>query len=261
MMKNKIWMLAIAFAAILASCNNDDNGNSSDSAQLELRLTDGPADYDAILLDIQRIEFKLNNEEGLEFPFANPGIYDLLELNNGVDLLLGNHHLPVGNLKQMRLILGPNNKIIVNGVEHPLQTPSAQQSGLKFNVNHILEPGMAYKMWIDFDAGKSIVETGNGGYILKPVIRTFTDLTNGMIEGKVLPIESLTTVYAMQNQSDTIATALPNLDGYFKFMGLPEGNYRLVFDAQNPAFSDKEISPVSVVFGQINNLGDIIMTP
>lgn len=253
--------MLIALGVMMISCNSDDNGDSEGTAKLELRLTDGPADYDAIKLDIQRIELKINEEENYLFPFNHPGIYDLLELNNGIDVLLGEATLPIGEIHQIRLILGPNNTIVVNGVEHPLQTPSAQQSGLKLNVHHTLLPDMVYKMWLDFDAGKSIVETGNGGFILKPVIRTFTDLTNGMIEGKVLPMESLTTVYAMQNLNDTIATAIPNPDGYFKFMGMQEGTYRLKFDAENPVFQDKEMEPVNVTFGQITNVGEVIITP
>lgn len=261
MKKLLLWMI-IAIGLVLVSCNNDDNGNANgETAKFELRLTDGPADYDAILLDIQRIEIKLNDEENYLFHFNNPGIYDLLELNNGMAILLGNANLPLGEIHQIRLILGQNNTIVVNGVEHPLQTPSAQQSGLKLNVHHTLLPDMVYKMWLDFDAGKSIVETGNGGYILKPVIRTFTDLTNGMIEGRVDPVEAMTIVYAMQNLNDTIATAIPNPDGYFKFMGMPEGTYRLRFDANNPLFQDQELSPVNVSFGNITNVGDIVMTP
>lgn len=246
---------------ISLSCSNDDNSGSEETATVELRLTDGPADYDAIHLDVQGVEFKINNQEGIDFPLENPGIYNLLDLNNGVDVLLGERLLPVGNISQMRLILGANNTITVNGVVHPLDTPSAQQSGLKFNIQQTFEPGMVYKMWIDFDAGKSIVETGNGGYKLKPVIRAFTELTNGMIEGKVLPIDALTTVYAMQNEIDTVATAIPNPDGYFKFMGLPQGAYNLRFDAANPAYQDSELNPVNVTFGQITNVGDIVMIP
>jgi hypothetical protein len=37
---------------------------------------------------------------------------------------------------------------------------------------------------------KSIVETGNGKYILKPVIKIYTEALSGSIQGVVQPVES-----------------------------------------------------------------------
>ena len=261
-MRNLFFALVASFGLFLVGCNDDDNNsNPNGHATVELRLTDDPANYEEVNIDIQQVVFKINNGDDIVFPLENPGIFNLLELNNGIDVLLGEALLPVGDISQIRLILGENNSIKVDGTVHPLDTPSAQQSGLKINVHYTLEPNMVYKIWLDFDAGKSIVERGNGTYGLKPVIKAYTDLTNGMIEGTVLPIEALTTVYAMQNEVDTVATAIPNPDGYFKFTGMPEGAYNLKFDAENPDFQDQELDAVNVVFGTVTNVGEIIMMP
>lgn len=259
-MKKLLMLGIISFALFTTSCNNDDSGNSNDTATLELRLTDGPADYEEINLDVQAVEIKMNGET-MDFPINNPGIFNILELNNGVDVLLGNAVLPVGQISQIRLILGEDNTINVNGEIHPLDTPSAQQSGLKINVHYEFEPGMVYKVWLDFDAGKSIVERGNGTYGLKPVLRAYTELTNGMIEGHVLPLEAMTTVYALQNVQDTIAVAIPEPNGYFRFSGMEEGTYRLKFDAENESFQDQELNDVNVTFGSVTNVGEIILVP
>lgn len=260
-------MKKIFFACILSiglfaiGCSDDESsGNSGDTATLELRLTDGPADYEEINLDVQAVEIIVEGEN-INFPIPNPGVYNILELNNGIDVLLGNAPIPVGDVSQIRLILGDDNTIRVNGELHPLDTPSAQQSGLKVNVHYNFEPGMVYHVWLDFDAGKSIVERGNGTYGLKPVVRAYTDLTNGMIEGHVLPIEALTTVYAIQNVQDTIAVAIPEPTGYFRFSGMEEGTYNLKFDAGNEAFQDQELENVNVTFGNITNVGEVIMVP
>jgi hypothetical protein len=53
-----------------------------------------------------------------------------------------------------------------------IEYPSAEQSGLKLQVNQTLQEGIMYHVLLDFDANKSIVKLGNGGYKLKPVIRT-----------------------------------------------------------------------------------------
>lgn len=78
--------------------------------------------------------------------------------------------MPLVILKEMRLILGPNNTIMVDSVLHDLETPSAEQSGLKIKVDKNLSLTLD-SLTIDFDAKQSIVETGNGKFILKPVIR------------------------------------------------------------------------------------------
>jgi hypothetical protein len=43
-------------------------------------------------------------------------------------------------------------------------------------------------MYFDFDANKSIVKLGNGGYKLKPVIRTVETAISGAIKGTITPI-------------------------------------------------------------------------
>jgi hypothetical protein len=246
----------LSTALVFTSCNkNDDEGTS----QLKVHLTDGPADYDAVLIDVQEIEIHSDANGWQTFNILHPGIYNLLDFNNGLDTLIADATLPSGQISQMRLILGPNNSVIVNGTTYPLATPSAQQSGLKFNIKQQLDPGAVYHMWIDFDAGKSVVEQGNGTYSLKPVIRTYTELTNGQIKGVVLPAAAEAVVYAIGN-TDT-ATAIPDAQGAFLFSGMPEGNYTVWLDAtDSTGYVDSTLNNVPVVFGQVNDLGTITLS-
>lgn len=235
----------------ISSCNDSDEKNT---ATVNVRLTDGPAAYDAVNIDIQKIEIN-SNGGWTQLNFPKPGVYNLLTFKNGTDVVLGQAELPEGNVSQMRMVLGSNNSIVVNGISYPLQTPSAQQSGLKFNWHQTLSANGAYTVWIDFDAGRSVVTTGNGSYILKPVIRTFSELTNGQIKGYVQPQAAQSVVHAIM-ASDTISTAIPNPDGFFMFSGLPQGNYTVSYDAGNSTgYVDENTGNVSVTFGQITNLG------
>jgi hypothetical protein len=69
----------------------------------------------------------------------------------------------------------------------PLDTPSAQQSGLKLRHGFEVEPGAEVDLVLDFDACRSIVKAGNSGkYNLKPVISVMPVLT-GSIAGAVDP--------------------------------------------------------------------------
>ena len=259
-MKKYSFLIGCLVLGITINSCSDDNSNTptDEKAKLELRLTDAPANFDAVYIDVIGISYKMSTGDWQTYTTV-PKVYDLLELNNGVDVVLGNEWLPAGRLEEIRLLLGDKNEIVVDGVRYNLDTPSAQQSGLKIKVHTDLIAGNVYKMWLDFDVAKSIVERGNGTYGLKPVIRAFTELTNGQIEGKVLPIEAIATVYAMQNVTDTIAVAIPNETGYFKFMGLPEGVYDIKADAANINFTDVVVPDVHVTYGQLTIMEPIIL--
>jgi len=172
-MKKIIFFIVIVIF-IAVGCNNDKG-----TGTLSVHLTDAPAAYDEILIDLQGLKINVtgtDDEGGWQDLTLNiTGQIDLLTLTNGESIWLTDEELPVGNIAQMRMILGPNNQIVVDGKTQPLDTPSAQQSGLKFNINATIEEGKTYKLYIDFDAEKSIVEKGNGTYSLKPVITVKTE--------------------------------------------------------------------------------------
>ncbi|MCJ7934081.1 MAG: DUF4382 domain-containing protein [Chryseobacterium sp.] len=252
-MKNLFLIGGSMSLLLMTSCNSSDE-NSGSNATVNVRLTDGPAAYTAVNIDIQKIEINTNGGwTTLNFP--KPGVYNLLNFKNGTDVILGQAELPEGKVSQMRMVLGSNNSIVVNGTTYPLQTPSALQSGLKFNWNQTLSANGAYTVWIDFDAGRSVVAMGNNSYILKPVIRAFSELTNGQIKGYVLPQAAKASVHAIM-ASDTIATAIPNPDGFFMLSGLPQGNYTVSYDAAgNTGYVDESTNNVSVTFGKVSDLG------
>ena len=252
-MKNLFLSFAAITALSLVSCDSsDDSGNT---AKLNVKLTDAPAKYDAVKIDIKSVEINSDQSGWNSFSVIKPGVYNLLDFRNGMDMLLAEAELPAGRISQMRLVLGNNNSVVVDGVEYPLSTPSAMQSGLKFNWQQTLAAGGAYNVWIDFDAGRSIVKQGNGTYALKPVIRTFSELTDGQIKGYVLPQEAKSLIHVI-NVNDTIATALPNADGFFMFKGLPSATYKVSYDADaSTGYGDVNKENVSVTYGQVTNLG------
>ena len=254
--------MLVAFTLLFANCKKSDdnnNSNTSGSARVAVRLTDDPASYDALWLDVQQVSIISETGVTTNLTPARPGLYNLLALRNGIDTLLVTAPVPAGTISQIRLILGGNNSIVVNGTSYPLNTPSAQESGLKLNLHETIQDGGSYTFWLDFDAAKSIVQTGNGQYKLKPVIRAYTALTDGRISGYVLPLASLTTVYAI-NGTDTFS-AIPAANGYFQINGLPAATYQVVYDASAVGFTDVTVNNVQVSFGTTVNLGTRTMGP
>jgi hypothetical protein len=251
------WMV-IASAAFAVSCTEDDNGGGT--AMLEVRMTDAPGNYEEVIVDIQDVQVKASDddsEEGWISLDVNEGKYDLLKLTNGLDTLLGTAELPAGRISQVRLVLGNENTVKVDGILEGLVTPSAEQSGLKVNVNADLDAGLTYTLLLDFDAARSIVATGSGNYILKPVIRAFAEVNGGSIAGDIEPANSMATVYAIAGTDSTSTFA--DDAGEFLFRGLDEGVYRVVI-VPGEGYLELEVEDVDVNNGEITDLGTLILT-
>ena len=245
------WFAVAGLFLVMLACAEDEK-----TARLQVWLTDAPGDYQEVSIDIQGVEIHTSaneTEKGWQSLNVNQGVYDLLKLTNGLDTLLGELVLPAGKISQIRLKLGNNNSVKVNGNEFDLDTPSGQQSGLKLQVHETLAEGITYKILLDFDVARSIVETGSGQYKLKPVIRTITEAQDGAIKGMVDPKESTPAIYAVSNL-DTLGTTYADSTGNFLIRGLPAGTYDVIF-SPNSNFSLTEKEDVTVQIGQVTDLG------
>jgi hypothetical protein len=222
-MKIIIVILCISvFGFTMTSCKKDAAKSSYPYA---VRMTDVPGPYNAVYIDLQGVEITGNNGQAVLMN-VNKGIYNLLNFSNGKDTLIASGSLEVSTVQQIRLILGSNNSVLVNNVSYPLSTPSADQTGLKLQVQQTLQAGVLYSVLLDFDANKSIVDQGNGTYKLKPVIRTIEAAISGAIRGKISPSGTLAIVTATSNTNLTYSTNVTTT-GDFLFMGLPAGTYSI----------------------------------
>ena len=260
-MKTLRILLAVLFLVmtsfIFTSCKKEKS-----KSRLSVYLTDAPAGYDAVLIDIVSVQIKASSDQGdngwQQLP-VNAGIYNLLDFTNGTDTFLSTIELPACKVSQLRLILGTNNSIVVNSssLALPLATPSAQSSGLKFNIHADLLEGIEYKLWIDFDAARSIVVMGNNDYKLKPVVRTFTEATSGAIKGNVQPLSVNAAVFAIAG-TDSLSALPDPATGDYLIRGVPAGSWTVVADGNN-GYIDKLVNNVSVVLGQVTVVDTITL--
>jgi hypothetical protein len=260
----KIFFLSLLSACLFFSCtkNNDNTTSTPGQTQFSVYLTDDPALYDEVNIDIDSVEIHYSDDASDDIwhtiHMISPGVHNLLRLTNGKDTLLASEKIASKNITQVRFILGDNNTVVKDGISYTLKTPSAQESGLKFNVDATLTAGIEYKIWTDFDADRSIVVTGNNQYLLKPVIRVYTEAISGSISGIILPLSSSSFVYVL-NGSDTIASAIPDsLTGMFKVNGLAAGNYNISINGNNN-FNDTLYNNVSVSVGNVTDIGTTIL--
>jgi hypothetical protein len=259
-MKKNISALLIVLSVLnFTACNNDKDGVGT--ATLHVRLTDAPGDYEAVYVDVQGIEINTTetadeNAGWVKLKNIKPGVYDLLKLTNGIDTLIASDVIPAGKISQIRLILGQNNSVKIDGKTHALKTPSALQSGLKLKVNTTLQDGIIYTMLLDFDASRSVVSAGaSGNYNLKPVIRTIVEAKSGAIKGILNPVQQ-SAVYAIVG-TDTVGT-YTSADGSFLIKGLAAGTYKVVLEP-GKELPNETIENVGVVIGTVTNVGTVAM--
>lgn len=226
--------------------------SSGGNAHINMFLTDAPADYDAVVINIQAVEINTGDGGWQTFDLIHPGFYDLLHLSSGIDTLMISEDISPASVTQIRLILGDGSYLVNNDVIYPLATPSAEESGLKLNVNYKFEAGIIYNLWLDFDAEQSIVQQGNGNYSLKPVIRVYTEAESGAISGAVFPAVGAYYVMAV-NGPDTIGTYV-GATGSFLISGLPSGTYSVTF-LHTEGYLNVTIPMVEVTVGSVTDLG------
>jgi hypothetical protein len=249
------FLVFVVLSVVWFACSTDEA-----KSRLEVRLTDSPGDYEEVNIDIQGVEIHRaegNQSSGWVSLDVQEGVYNILALTNGLDTLLGSAELPSGRVSQIRLILGSNNSVKVDGNVYPLTTPSSQQSGLKLNVQTQMSPGISYVITLDFDAARSVALNGMGAYRLKPVIRAITEATSGAIKGKVTPVDTYPAVFALAG-TDTVATAYSDSLGFFLLRAVPPGTYKVTFDPK-PGYTPKQIDNVTVTLGVTNDLGEVVI--
>lgn len=166
-MKTTARFIGISFVVslFLLSCSKD-----AKKVPIQLLLTDNPAAYDSVNIHIKDIRVKTDHDTtGWIDIQAKDTVVNLLDLQNGVTMVLAQDQIPDGILKEVRFILGSDNYVVVNGVKYPLETPSAEDSGLKIKIDKDLGETLN-TFTLDFDASLSIKEQ-NGAYKLMPVIK------------------------------------------------------------------------------------------
>jgi len=243
-------------AAFLAACGSSGDGGSSAPGSVSVSLTDAPAcGYDEVNVTVSRVRVHQSSSADdkaagwTDITLDPPRKINLLDFNDPTKPIhvepLGLAPLEPGHYTQLRLVLvansnNPNqplaNSVVLSGTntEIPLDTPSGVQSGIKLIHQFTVNSGQRVDLLLDFDACKSIVQTGNGKYKLKPVIKVIPFVLNG-INGFV--DKTLTNIRVSAQQSGNIVreTGMNAQTGEFFLAHLDPGNYDVVITADNHA--------------------------
>lgn len=249
-----VGILITTLVLLMNGCQKIDDlrkkgdGQSSAKATYNVRMTDAPGDFTEVNVDIRSVV--IVSSKGGEITLnTKAGVYNLLDFQNGKDTLLATAGIEAGTISQIRLVLGNNNTVVVDSMTYPLTVPSGSSSGLKLQVHQSVAPGITYNVLLDFDANQSIVKTGNGKYLLKPVIRTIDSAISGSIKGTIIPVGVSGTVTATDSSNNSFSTNIDVLTGTFLLKGLPAGTYTVTITPSLP-YNQQTISGVQVDIGK-----------
>lgn len=204
----------------------------------------------------------------------NPKQVDLLAQASSecfLAMLGSKTELEAGSYQQIRIFLAPDNTSVsgnqcssapgnpahcvvlaADNSVHALTLSSEAQSGLKIPSGQIaggkftISAGQTLDLDIDFNACLSIVATGSGQFLLKPVLHAGEVSLASAINGTVIdnstgkPLVGGTTVVALEQQDASgvdrvILSTLADSNGDFALCPVPTGTYDLVVAAVNGA--------------------------
>lgn len=170
-----------------SSDGSDDSGDTTDTevtgGKLQISMTDAPTDEICkLVVYIADLRVKKDGSPAEVLGAVNGiGEYDLLQLQNGQEIVLGNFDVEQGIYQFIEMLLDESLSYVVEKIDplgdispencpdpeirSPLKIPSA-----KFKINGgPFEVDEQTEVLIDFDARKSLKTTGNGKtWQLKP---------------------------------------------------------------------------------------------
>jgi hypothetical protein len=250
---------------------------------VNLYLTDAPADFKNVFVDIQKIEVKVDLDRTHEFDDSYgdgdedqddneevdeygrwvtlnyaPQVLDVLALRNGLERLMGNVTVPT-RVRKVRFTLG-SNTYLVDGVGKRFRPRLVNETDA-FVYLRVKSADMDNSiignvdLRADFDLASSL-EQENDDYILHPRLRLFNAQTTGGVTGNVYPVEVGARVMILDDLGFTTG-AIPTIEeGYFRVVGLKPGTpFRMVISA--PGYAPAEFRNVMVNAGEDYQLGDI----
>jgi len=143
---------------------------------LEIRVTDAPPQRDVreINVNLANIEIHKADETGGEGEWvplpSEPKLFDLMKLReSGADEILGEWETAVGHYTQIRMDVEVVDALIDGErADVGVVLPSGK---LKIVGSFNIEPELETVLVLDFDADKSLVFTGEGKVLFKPVVK------------------------------------------------------------------------------------------
>jgi hypothetical protein len=301
--------VACATVALVA-CGSDSNVSPNATGSVGIMLTDAPFPFDSVAradIFVVRIDGRVASTDsaGAEagkdddsnsntdpskgwVTLAAPNaVFNLLDLQNGKTVNLGQASLASGTYQGFRIIIDASkssitlrNGTVLNASNNGIKFPSAARSGIKIQLAqpYTVVSGKS-QMVVDFDLGHSFVMRGHSlqqnGLLFKPVIRaTAIENTGGIsgvvhadsAKGAVEPNASVEILKAGTAVTDTvsanvIATTKSDSTGAYAAMWLTPGTYavRATPPSTDTAHHAAVVDNIAVTSGKTTTGADVVV--
>jgi hypothetical protein len=280
-------LIASAFL-LYTSCRKEASGSANNQQRVRVRLADDPAiNFSAVNVDIQRVEVlvmpdscrdrddsddhdehhgnQVEDDDHGDHHCAvwdtldiRPGVYNLLNLANGTDTILASGLTVNGKIQKIRLTLGTQNSVTIDSVSYPLAIwNSNHQVIIKVRGEDVdqVTPG-DLQLWLDFDAGRSVVQVSQNHFVLKPYLRTWRPSNSAAIRGRIVPGSARAVVSAISS-GDTLIAIPDRGNGQFKIRGLRGSTATVFVNATANGYRDTTITAVSLTAGRETDIGTV----
>jgi len=168
---------------------------------------------------------------------------------------VGSIGLPAGTYTQLRLFPTSATVTDANGV-HDVTIPSADQTGIKINIDATVAANQVTTVTLDFNIHKSLNRLGNGTYQMHPVITGFLQVANGSISGTIRDngvaaggavVTATYTAGPNFSPGTVVNTTTTLADGTFTIWALLPGSYTVSATYVDAANVTKTVTVTGVV--------------
>jgi hypothetical protein len=276
-MNNHCIPFALLFAAaigVLGGCSDEPA-----TGTMTVRLADAPFPFELLAaaeLGVDGVEIHVaatgTGESGFHTVSDSSSVLNLLDLSNGVTAYLGQAELPVGEVRQMRLLVSSASVELVDGRTFDLDVPSGESSGLKV----FLDPpvpivdGQDTEVLVDVDVSRSFSARPAAptrvdeitDFRFHPVLRVAVTDATGTLSGRVTDAVGATpiagaTVALWENGAAVIATAT-DAAGMWAILGVEPGTRIVRAEA---AGWESDQTTATAVAGETTSGIDLELTP
>ena len=157
---------------------------------IEIRVTDPPpADVEHVFvtlanIEVHRVSDNVTGWETIPIPTGNM-TFDLMDVI-GVEKVLGSANVTAGKYTQIRMDVDSVEVVTVDGDNFTAEVPSGK---LKIVRPFEVEAGVKTVLTLDFDGEKSLIITGKGKALFKPVVRLLVEHSSLSATGVEVEVE------------------------------------------------------------------------
>lgn len=174
-LKPKSLSFLLGFIILFFSCSVEDSNTKLDKSNIAVKFINESSDFETVNIEIKDVLLRTHYDENtsncwLSLNTAANNLHQVIDVSNSNELFLVNDlNIFSSDIYEIKLVLGDNNSIQIDGKNVKLETPSIHQAGLELNMETYLQPNKNYIFSLTLDVNASILQTNIPDYIiLKP---------------------------------------------------------------------------------------------